>query len=72
MNKREAIEAMKNGLKVTHKYFDPKEWITMSGKSTIMTEEGYAVCADKFWNGKDRSDWEFDWSVWNAPKPFRS
>ena len=49
MTKLEAIEAMKAGAKVTHRYFDPKEWITMEGNNTIIMEDGCALSTVEFW-----------------------
>lgn len=64
MTKQEAIQAMMQGTKVTHRYFQPNEWITMRGKFTIVTEEGYKVDADEFWSYRKTESWENDWSVW--------
>lgn len=67
MTKKEANEAMKNGAKVTHRFFTPDEWITMEGKFTIITEEGYAVSTTEFWKYREGEEWETDWSIWAAP-----
>jgi len=49
MNKQEAIEAMKAGKKVTHRYFSSDEWMTIKdGK--IETEEGYLHNSIQFWS----------------------
>jgi len=66
MTKQEAIEAMKAGAKVTHRFFESKEWITMEGDLTIITEEGYAYSAVKFWAFKKSIHWETDWSIWSS------
>lgn len=65
MNKSEAIEAMKQGEKVTHRFFEPKEFITMKG-SRIETEEGYSCPADEFWSYRTGLSWNLDWEIWKA------
>lgn len=60
MNKQEAIEALKQGKKLTHRYFTPDEWITLDGDMMVM-EDGATIDASIFW--KDRENWSDDgWS----------
>lgn len=66
MTKLEAIEAMKAGAKVTHRFFEPQEWITMEGNLTIITEEGYACSTVEFWGFRKSVQWERDWSIWSS------
>jgi hypothetical protein len=66
MTKSEAIKAMKSGKKVTHNYFGSKEWITMKGNETIITEEGYSFPSHKFWKDRGSKEWETGWSILTA------
>lgn len=43
MNKEEAFKAMKEGKKVSHKYFNSKEWMTLTKDGLIEFEDG-VVC----------------------------
>jgi hypothetical protein len=63
MTKQEAIEQMKKGVKVTHRFFSQKEWITMQGNLFIITEEGYRCPAEEFWFYRTSIQWETDWEV---------
>ena len=36
MTKKEAIDAMRCGKRVRHKYFDADEWVTMEGGSMLL------------------------------------
>ena len=67
MTKQEAIEAMKSGAKVTHRFFTPEEWIAMEGKFTIITEEGYAISTTEFWKYRQSAEFQTDWSIWVNP-----
>jgi hypothetical protein len=64
MTKQEAIEAMKSGAKVTHRYFSPDEWITMKGNLTIIMEDGVSLSTVEFWKYRTGEDFETDWSIW--------
>lgn len=57
MNKEEAIQAMQEGKKVTHRYFTPDEWMTMR-MGMVVLEDGVVCTPQEFWQ------WRTD-SVWN-------
>lgn len=62
MTRPEAIKAMREGKKVTHKYFSPEEWATLDN-SEILLEDGVRCSPAEFW--KYRRDPMFDdgWSL---------
>ena len=63
MNKEEAIKAMQEGKKVTHRSFTDEEWMTMKdGK--ILTEEGYTHPFEEFWFWRKDPGWEKDYSLY--------
>lgn len=64
MTKDEAITAMKNGDKVTHRYFTPDEYIFMKG-SLIYTEDGANCFPDEFWKYRQCESFLTDWSIYN-------
>ena len=68
MTKSEAIEAMKSGAKLTHTYFTPKEWVTMKGNHTIITEEGYRMSNNEFWAYRTGESFENGWNIWYGGK----
>ncbi len=62
MTKMEAVVAMKNGEKVTHRYFSEDEYVTI--------KDGYYVFEDEvkcppveFWILRTGKEWLTDWSI---------
>ena len=65
MTKEQAKQAMCEGKKVTHTYFDVNEWITMKdGK--VLTEEGYLHDADEFWSYRTGTGFDDSYSIYGA------
>jgi hypothetical protein len=52
MNFEEAKKLARKGVKVTHKYFTDKEYMTMDG-NTIIFEDGCMIPVDEWSKGKD-------------------
>lgn len=72
MDKKQAIEAMNQGLKVTHQYFSPNEWMTMQDGKIIL-EDGVKCSPMEFWKWRVGSSWESGYSLWQPKenlKPF--
>jgi len=64
MNKQEAIQAMLEGKKVTHRYFTDDEWVTMeNGK--IVFEDGIRCSPEEFWKWRTEECFETDWSIYD-------
>ena len=63
MTKLEAISAMSQGKKVTHRYFDKDEWVTMSA-SHFLFEDGVSCSPVIFWQYRQGKEWLIDWSEW--------
>jgi hypothetical protein len=59
MTKKEAIAAMQEGDKVTHRYFSSDEYIYFKD-GRIWTEEGYSISPDLFWADRTNNAWESD------------
>lgn len=66
ISKNEAIAAMKQGLKVSHRFFMEGEWITMRG-NIIFMEQGQECWASEFWRDRKGAAWETDWRIISNP-----
>lgn len=62
MTKSEAIIAMKEGLKVTHRYFTDDEFITMKFNK-IIDENNYSFCPEEFWMYRTNPWFDSGWSL---------
>lgn len=63
LTRAEAIQAMKEGKKVSHRYFTPDEFIYMEG-DTIHTEDGAQCSSKEFWSIRSNVMWEIDWNIY--------
>lgn len=62
MTKEEAIDKMKKGIKVTHRYFSKNEWMTMdNGK--IVLEDGFRCSTHEFWRWRTDESWNDGYSL---------
>lgn len=67
MTKDEAIDAMKRGEKVTHRYFSNDEWMTIKdGK--IETEDGCRSTPFNFWLDRIGPPWQNGYSIFKPKK----
>ena len=65
MTKDEAIQAMKEGKKVTHRYFDAGEFIQISADhQTILFEDGNRIIFQLFWSDRVGSHWNDGWGIY--------
>jgi hypothetical protein len=65
MTKDEAIRAMLDGEKVTHRYFMAHEWVTILDpiRNTYLFEDGVTIDAQIFWRNRRTDDWLIDWDI---------
>jgi hypothetical protein len=68
MDKYEAIEAMKAGLKVRHRYFDPKEWVAIAPDGNYIFEDGVTCKPSIFWFDRSQDYWNTDWEIYKGNK----
>jgi len=61
MTKYEAIQAMIEGKKVTHRFFLSNEFIYMENGMIFFENE---IPAFKFWQYRDSKSWDIDWSIY--------
>lgn len=65
MTKDEAIQAMKDGKKFTHRYFDAGEFIQISADhQTILFEDGNRISYQLFWSDIVGSHWNEGWDIY--------
>jgi len=68
MTKDEALQVMKLGERVTHRFFTSEEFIYMKDHD-IYTEEGYnmGTVFGEFWQMRqDEFGWKDGWSLYNG------
>ena len=66
MTKEQAIQAMRDGQKVTHRYFTPDEWMMIDKKAPIVKyifEDGNTISSTMFWSDHSNPCFDIDWSV---------
>ncbi len=64
MTKEDALIAMQNGKKVTHRYFTDNEYMYMEN-DMIFSEDGVHHKWSEFWDLRSSEDWETDWEIKN-------
>lgn len=64
MTKEEAIKAMSEGKKVTHRHFLDSEWITMNG-NWFLFEDGVTCSQYEFWKWREDESWKDGWEIFN-------
>ena len=64
MTKEEAIEAMKQGKKVTHSYYTEDEWMTSNPEGDVYTfDDGVKFDSVKFWTLRFHKSWDEGWKI---------
>lgn len=62
MNKQEILTPLAEGKKVTHRYFDPGEYVyLLDGKMHL--EDGNSIDPETFWKDREGDHWDKDWEV---------
>ncbi len=62
MNREDAIKAMKQGKKVTHRFMSWNEYIYMIG-DVLYDEEDCILNFEEFWKHRNVENWNKDWSI---------
>jgi len=60
MTKKEAIEEMKKGSKITHRHFAAHEWMSIEGTQLIF-EDGVKLSQTEFWKYRKDKTWSNDY-----------
>lgn len=65
MTKEEAIKAMQDGKKVTHRYFSSNEWMSMHD-GLIVLEDGAMCTPYEFWRWRTDPVWNNGYDLFNS------
>lgn len=65
MSRTEAIKVMREGKKVTHKYFSPEEWATQDN-GQILLEDGVRCSPAEFWKYRQSPIFDNDWEIFKS------
>ena len=65
MTKEEAIKAMQDGKKVTHRYFSSNEWMSMHDW-LIVLEDGVMCTPYEFWRWRTDPVWNNGYDLFNS------
>jgi hypothetical protein len=65
MTLEEAIKTMRNGIKVTHRYFSVEEWVTGTENGNLQFEDGVVCSLSMFLLDRSGDSWKEGWSVWD-------
>lgn len=64
-SKDAAVEMMRLGMKLTHITFINDEWVSIRGNDTILTDDGYTMSEDDFWQFRSSKIFDSGWSLFN-------
>ena len=64
MSKEEAIQAMKEGKKVTHRFFSSDESMTIEN-GFLLLEDGVRISLEDFFNFRSDSLWDNGYELYN-------
>ena len=62
MSKDEAIKAMRDGMKVTHRHFSSEEWMKETGR-LYEFEDGCLCEFEEFWRYREDDSWLEGWKI---------
>ena len=62
MTRNKAIKAMKRGQKVTHRFFNDHEWVTIEN-GMVVAEDGHKFLLEIFMGHRNSGAWLTDWSL---------
>lgn len=65
MTKHEAIELMRQGVKMTHKYFALEEWVYIGKDGNYVLEDGVESEPHEFWMNRKADYFNYDWEKWS-------
>lgn len=65
MNRRQAIDALKEGKKITHTFFSSWVWFKSGTNNTIINDENTCRDSRDWWSYRMGSHFDNGWSVWS-------
>lgn len=69
MNKKEMLEELTKGKRLTHIYFTPNEWVELSRVPMswlYIFEDGVETEASQFWSDRDSTGWDNGWTIFEG------
>jgi len=67
MTQEEAVQAMREGKKVTHTYFFPNEWATIQDERVVL-EDDSSCSISEFYRWRTDPFWLTGWSIYKETK----
>lgn len=64
MTKLEAIELMRQGVRMTHDYFALDEWVYIGKDGQYVLEDGIEADPFEFWRHRTVEGWLTGWQRW--------
>lgn len=65
MNKYEAKQALNDGLRITHRFFTPEEYLHRSpSNGQLLDEKELHLNETMFWYGRSGGQWEEGWEIY--------
>ena len=66
MTWNEAKKRMRNGERITHRFFTDNEWMTIE-RGKILFEDGVTCSITEFRADRESWLWDEDYSIWKEP-----
>lgn len=63
LTKKEAMEAINNGKRITHRSFTSDEWVERHNGSQYVFEDEVKQFRHEFWAMRNSSAWDGGWSI---------
>lgn len=64
MTREEAKQALKEGHKITHTYFNPDEWVKQPKDHIIEDEQGFSISPTVFWYIRRGEHFADGWEIY--------
>ena len=65
MTKNEALIALANAKKITHRFFTPEEWMIQIHSDLYAFEDGCKCTPSRFWGSRSDEVWDDGWSIFD-------
>lgn len=66
MTKEDAIKAMTEGKKVSHRYFTSDEYVFINAKGFYEFEDGVTISSGEFWMFRAHESYNSDWEIYKG------
>ena len=66
MTKQDALKALEDGLKITHRYFSNDEYIKKEDNDFYKDEQNCYLPINEFWNMRQGKNWDDGYSIFSG------